>query len=252
MRIHRPTLFSLVLLLLVTGVVARLGGWLDRAETVPVAVTVADDAGDDLATTSFDGPMVRRRVAIAIHPVDGADRTRIAAELRAAAAREKVGVLTDATFAVFSEEMLEYLVPELTLVLPEGVSERHGAAFMRDFRPASVGFYVVRTVLVHDLTFAVVPADGVAAETVRDRVDAEGVLADSLNRYRSTVQPAGLTVRYFGAVLSDGQIAAVRASMGRAAGVPAERVQVEANQPGPGVDLSHGVPSLVEAPHSGH
>ncbi|MBG0561974.1 hypothetical protein [Actinoplanes aureus] len=251
MRIHRPTLLSLVLLLLITGVVVRLGDRLAEPDAVPVAATVTDDAGDELATTTYDGPMIRRRAAIAIHPVAGADRAAIARELRAVAAREEVGELTDSTFAVFSAEMLEYLVPELTLVMPEGVSVHRAEAFMRDFRPASVGFYLVETVLVHDLTFAVLPVAGVAPATVRDRIDAEGVLADSLNRYETTVQPAGVTVRYFGAVLSDGQIARVRASIGRAAGVPAERVLVEASRPGAGVDLSHGVPNLVEPPH-GH
>ncbi|MFC7534396.1 hypothetical protein [Actinoplanes sp. GCM10030250] len=249
MRVQRPALLALALLLIVTGSVARLGGWFDTPVLAAEAVT--GDAGDELATTSFDGPLVRKRTAIAVHPVTGADRVRIARDLRAAAVRENVGELTDATFAVFSGALLEYLVPELTLVLPEGVSARHGEAFMRDHRPDSVGFYVVEPVLVHDLTFAVLPAAGISPATVQERVDAEGVLADSLNRYRTTVQPAGLTIQYFGAVLSDGQIGAVRASIGRAAGVAADRVLVEATQPGPGVDLSNGVPDLVERPH-GH
>ncbi|MEV6298539.1 hypothetical protein AB0M02_03940 [Actinoplanes sp. NPDC051861] len=247
----RPALLSLALLLLVAGVVARLGGWLDSPEPVPVAVTTHGDAGDELATTTYDGPMVRKRTAIAIHPAAGADRAAIARDLRAAAERENVGELSDATFAVFSGAMLEYLVPELTLVLPEGVSARHGEAFMRDFRPDSVGFYVVEPVLMHDLTFCVLPAPGVTPSAVAEHAEAEGVLADSLNRYETTLQPAGLTIHYLGAVLSDRQIEAVRASLGRAAGISADRVLVEASQPGPGVDLSNGVPDLTEKPH-GH
>jgi hypothetical protein len=220
-------------------------------EPAPVAHVVVGDAGDRLATTSFDGPMVRKRAAIAIKPAPGADRAEIARELRELAAGEKLGGLADATFAVFSEQLLEYLVPEMTLVLEEGVRVYDAEALMRDHQPASVAFYLVEPVLVHDLTFCVLPPEGVTPEQVRDRQDAEGVLSDALNRYVTGVQPTGVTVRYFGAVLSDQQVTAVRESMGRAAGVPADRVHVTANLPGPGVDLSHGVPDLRDRPH-GH
>jgi hypothetical protein len=217
----------------------------------PVAHVVTGDKGDGLASTSFDGPMVRRRAAIAIHPAPGADRAAIARELRELATEAKLGSLTDATFAVFSEGMLEYLVPEMTFVLDEGARVYDAEAFMRDHQPASVAFYLVQAVLVHDVTFCVVPAAGVAPAQVSERLDAEGVLGDSLNRYVTDVQPDGVTIRYFGAVLGDAQIAAVRDAMGRAAGVPPDRVHVEANLPGPGVDLSHGVPDLSDKPH-GH
>ncbi|MEU4157687.1 hypothetical protein [Actinoplanes sp. NPDC026670] len=218
----------------------------------PVAHVVVGDKGDELASTSFDGPMVRRRAAIAIHPAPGADRAGIATELRALAAESKLGSLTEASFAVFSADMLEYLVPEMTFVLDEDVRVYDAEALMRDHQPASVAFYLVEPVLVHDLTFCVVPADGVTPEQVSQRQDAEGVLSDSLNRYVTDVQPDGVTVRYFGAVLGDAQIAAVRESMARAAGVPSDRVHVTANLPGPGVDLSHGVPDISEEPHGGH
>lgn len=218
----------------------------------PVAQVVAGDKGDALAGTSFDGPMVRRRAAIAIHPAPGADRARIAGELRSLATEAKLGSLTEASFAVFSEQMLEYLVPEMTLVLDEGVRVYDAEALMRDHQPASVAFYLVQPVLVHDLTFGVIPAAGITPAQVSQRQDTEGVLSDSLNRYRTGVQPNGVTVHYFGAVLGDAQITAVRESMARAAGVPADRVHVTANLPGPGVDLAHGVPDLSDEPHGGH
>jgi hypothetical protein len=220
-------------------------------EPLPVARVVVGDAGDRLAATTFDGPMVRKRAAIAIKPAPGADRAAIARELRALAAEEKLGALTDATFAVFSEQLLEYLVPETTFVLDEGVRVYDAEALMRDHQPKSVAFYLVEPVLVHDVTFSVLPPEGVTPEQVRDRQDAEGVLSDALNRYVTDVQPNGVTVRYFGAVLSDHTIAAVRESMGQAAGVPAGRVHVTANLPGPGVDLTYGVPDLRDRPH-GH
>ncbi|GIE79815.1 hypothetical protein Aph02nite_57650 [Actinoplanes philippinensis] len=217
----------------------------------PVAHVVTGDKGDALASTSFDGPMVRRRVAIAIHPAPGADRAAVAAELRALAADAKLGSLTDASFAVFSEDMLQYLVPEMTFVLDEGARVYDAEAFMRDHQPASVAFYLVQPVLVHDLTFCVIPPAGVAPEQVAQRQDAEGVLGDSLNRYVTDVQPDGVTVHYFGAVLGDDLITAVRDSMGRAAGVPPDQVHVTATLTGPGVDLSHGAPDLSDGPH-GH
>ncbi|MCU7723601.1 hypothetical protein ODJ79_07745 [Actinoplanes sp. KI2] len=223
-----------------------------EASSPPTAIG-GDDAGDKRATTTYDGAMVRKRTAIAVRPAKGADRAHIRAELTEAALKSKVGPLGEATFAVFSEQMLRYLVPEMTFVLPEGVPLDRGDAFMRDYQPADVAFYVVQPVLVHDLTFAVVPAAGRTPASVRDSQDAEGILADTLNRYDTTVQPAGVTVRYFGAILSDPAIASVRAAMGRAAGVPADRVQVTANEAGPGIDLSHGGPDLdADVPHHGH
>jgi len=245
-----PLRWCLVLLLFLAGggAVARSGGWFadPAAELVPAAAVASDDAGDGTATTSYDGPMVRRRAAIAIHPARGADRAHITAELQAAARTAGVGALEPATFAVFSEDLLEYLVPEMTFVAGEDVPVASTEAMMRDHQPADVAFYLVQPVLVHDLTFAVIPGDGFTPAQVRTREDREGILTDSLGRYATTVQPAGLTVRYFGALLSDGRIAAVRDAMGRAAAVPADRVQVAPNLPGPGVDLSGGRPSLID------
>ncbi|GAA2611989.1 hypothetical protein [Paractinoplanes durhamensis] len=220
------------------------------ASSPSISAIGGDDAGDARATTTYDGAMVRKRAAIAVHPVAGADRAKIRSELAAAAKKADVGALTEATFAVFSEEMLNYLVPEMTFVLPEGVPVTRGEAFMRDHQPADVAFYLVEPVLLHDLTFAVVPAAGVTPTAVRDAEDSEGILADTLNHYETAVQSAGVTVRYFGAILSDPAIAAVRDAMARAAQVPADRVQVTANEPGPGIDLSNGGPLLDdESPH---
>ncbi|WP_436526906.1 hypothetical protein [Actinoplanes sp. HUAS TT8] len=250
----RGPALSLALVLVAFAVAAWSGGWFAAppAGTPAQAATVSDDAGDEPATTTFDGALVRKRAAIAVHPAKDADRAHVAAELRAAAKAAGLGELTDATFAVFSADLLKYMVPELTLVLPEGVSVQRAEAFMRDHEPGDVAFYVAQTVLVHDLTFAVV-TDGVTPAAAAAAEDAEGILSDSLNHYVTTVQPAGLTVRYFGALLSDGQIATVRAAMARSAGTTPERVTVEAVEPGPGVDLSGGFPDLDEgAEHHGH
>lgn len=238
------------------AVVAGAAEWAtNRPEPIEIATStpILGDSGDELATTSFDGAMVRKRTAIAVHPAKNADLRHVRAEMQAAAAAKgSVGKLTEATFAVFSEEMLTYMVPDLTFVLPEGVPVSRGDAFMRDHQPADVAFYVVQPVLVHDLTFAVVPGAGTTPAQARAAQDSEGILADSLNHFVTTVQPAGVTVSYFGAVLSDETIGSVRDAMARAAKVTPDRIQVSANEPGPGVDLSNGLPDLTELPHKHH
>lgn len=203
----------------------------------PVLQAVTDDAGDRRATTTHDGPMLRRRTAIAIHPTKGADRAQIRRQLRAAADSERLGPLTDVTFAVFSEALLTYLVPQVAVVLPEGATLHDAEVLMRDHDHPTVAFHLVESVLVHDLTFAVIPR-GVDAAEARNRIDREGVLADSLGQHKITTQRSGLTVTYFGAVVSDGQVVAVQESMARAAGVTPGQVFVAASSPGAGVDLA--------------
>jgi hypothetical protein len=190
--------------------------------------------------------MVRRRVAIAVHPAAGADNTLIGRRLRAAADAEGLGPLTDATFAVFSAELLKYLVPEIVVVLPEGASLQDAERLMKDHSNPGVAFYLLESVLVHDLTFAVM-STAVPSGEIRARVDREGVLSDSLGRYTTEVQTSGLVIRYFGALLSDGQVLAVRGSIARAANVAVDRVLVEPSTPGGGVQLSGEPPRSVTA-----
>jgi hypothetical protein len=202
------------------------------------------DAGDGQVISTYDGPMVRKRAAIAIVPAKNADLKHIRDELDMAAKNTATGPLTEGTFAVFSDDMLNYMVPQLTYILPEYVSISRAEAMMRDHQPPDVAFYLTQTVLVHDLTFAVIPASGVKPKAAGDELDDEGILTDSLGHYDTKVQQAGLTVHYFGAVVSDRTVDTVRAEIGRAARVPAERVVVEGTLPGPGVDLTNGVPNL--------
>jgi hypothetical protein len=223
----------------------------------PASVAAVDpgdkgDSGDVQVISTYDGPMVRKRAAIGIMPEKNADLGHVRAELQALATKSKVGPLTESTFAVFNEQMLNYMVPQLTYIAPENVSVTRAEAMMRDFQPADVAFYVTDTVLAHDLTFAVIPAAGVKPATVGKELDEEGILTDSLNHYDTKVQLAGLTVHYFGAVVSDSTVGTVRKEIGRAANVPVERVLVEGTLPGPGVDLSNGVPALGNGGHSGH
>jgi hypothetical protein len=224
-----------------------------QPDVQPVAEVIDESAGDGRPATSYDGPLLRRRPAIAVHTVDGADRDLIRRELRAAAKAERFGPLADATFAVFSERLLDYLVPEVTMVLPETATVRDAEILMRDHRFTGVSYYLTESVLVHDLTFAVFPA-GVPPATVKARADAEGILSDSLGDYVTDVQPAGLTVRYFGAVLGDDQTTAVRAALARLAHVRTDQVLVEPSSPGSGVRLVNGldVEGLAEEAAHGH
>jgi hypothetical protein len=112
---------------------------------------------------------------------------------------------------------------------------------MRDHQPSDIAFYLVQPVLVHDVTFAVIPAPGITPAAAAATEDREGILTDVLGRYRTTVQRSGVTVRYFGAILSDVSVSSVRSAMGRAAGVPADQVQISANDPLAGVELDGGV-----------
>ncbi|WP_127497455.1 hypothetical protein [Actinoplanes solisilvae] len=210
------------------------------------------DAGDEQTLTTFDGAMVRERAAIGVLPQKGVTDDAVRAQMQAAAKKANVGPLIDANFAVFSAEMLNYLVPPVTMVLPEGVKVETAEAFMRDHQPADVAFYLVEPVLVHDVTFAAFPTGGISPTQANKAQETEGILYDSLNKYDTKVQPAGVVVHYFGAVLSDATIATVRSAMGRAAKVPADRVAVSASLPDPGVDLSNGVPSLTDGPHGKH
>lgn len=212
----------------VIGAVALLSPATLRSEPprpVPSVRPAVDDSGDWRDTT-VDDPLVRRRTAIALDPVRWADREQLRRRLAAAATAERLGPLTEATFAVFSPELLTYLVPEMVVVLPHGASPRDADLLMTKHRHPSVAFHLVASVLVHHLTFAVTPV-AVSAAQVEDRIDREGVLSASLGRYDLATRGARLTVRYLGAVLSTGQLLAVRASMARAANVAVDQVRVE-------------------------
>jgi hypothetical protein len=255
-RINVKVVLALVIALLLGWVVARAGTFGPTAgpQLKPVAKVIADDdAGDEQATTTYDGPMVRKRAAIALKLAKNADRSLISRQMQAVAKQEKIGSLHGATFAVFSADLLNYLVPEMTMVLPEGATTEDAEVMMRDHTFTGVSFYLVENVLVHHLTFAVIP-NGVSPEAASTFEDAEGVLADSLNSYTTGIQRSGLTVEYFGAIVSDGQVQVVREAMARAAHVTPDQVAVEAAEPGAGVELSSGPADLSDdlATHHHH
>jgi hypothetical protein len=193
--------------------------------------------------------MVRRRTAIAIHPLPGADREMLRRQLEATATIEHLAPLTDATFAVFSAELLRYLVPEMTVVLPEGATTADGEYIMNDHTFDGLAFYLVESVLVHDLAFTVVPV-GVSPADVSARVQQEGVLTDVLGRYTTEVKPAGVVFTYFGAILADTEVRSVQQSIARSAGVAVTGVTVDPILGGVGVTVANEPSIPVE--HGGH
>jgi hypothetical protein len=206
-----------------------------------------DDAGDELATTTYNGPMVRYRVAIAVHVLNGINDgrdTRVAhtrQQMITDAPAERIGTLTEADFAVFSPTLLNYLVPNLTMVLPEGATLADGDRLMRNHTYPYVGFYFVDQVQVHDIAFTVSTPD---PRSVSTYVDREGVLTDSLGKYKTVIQPHSVTFNYFGAILSDSQIISDREAIARAADVS-------------GIDKVNvypviGTPSIPSKPASHH
>jgi hypothetical protein len=191
----------------------------------PVAATPIsnNDAGDELAVTTYNGPMVRYRVAVAVHLLAGTDVGRVKRQMSAAAPAERIGTLTESTFAVFSPELLNYLVPELTIVLPENSTLADGERLMRNHSYPGVGYYLVDSVQVHNITFTVFSS---TPHVVHAQVDKEGVLTDSLGKYATTETASSVSFRYFGAVLSDSQVLSDRESIARAAGVDVSKVMI--------------------------
>jgi hypothetical protein len=224
------------LALALTGTVWAARHPATRTATTSVQV-LNDVVGDGRATTTHDGPMVRRRAAIAVHPLAGADRGLLRRQLEDAATVEHLSPLTDATFAVFSPDLLHYLVPEMTLVLPEGATAADAEYIMNDHTFTGLAFYVAEPVLVHDVAFTVVPV-GVAPAAVSARVDRDGVLTDSLGRYATDVSPAGVVFTYFGAILGDGEVLSVRQAIARSAEVPLSGVTVGPVLGGAGVRVA--------------
>jgi hypothetical protein len=196
----------------------------------PIVTQISnDDAGDELATTTYKGPMIRYRVAIAVHVLDNTNTgldtklTHTKQQMIANAPAEQIGALTEANFAVFSPTLLNYLVPNLTMVLPEGATLQDGERLMRNHSYPYVGFYFVDSVQVHDIAFTVSTPH---PRQTSAYVDREGVLTDSLGKYTTTMQPHSVTFSYFGAVLSDSQILSDRAAVARAAAVSSNAVTV--------------------------
>ncbi|MDJ0339901.1 hypothetical protein [Cryobacterium sp. PH31-O1] len=194
------------------------------------------DIGNGRPTVSYDGPLVQRRVVLAVTTAADAAASvmRFDLEERAHAA----GVtLEDISPDVLPAGVLEQAVPQLTLLLPTGVSEVEARALIEEKTGSnSPAQYFVLTVLVHDLVFAVAAAD---PPTLADAIAREGILSDALGNYDATLGADTLGVTYLGTLLGDEVVDSVRSAIARPAGTTPMRVSVTAGTPGQaGVDVA--------------
>ncbi|TFC77847.1 hypothetical protein E3T23_12900 [Cryobacterium cheniae] len=196
----------------------------------PASATVlAGEPGADLGNgrpaVTFDGLMVRRRVVVAIQPRTTADLVSLRGQLEQAAGRLRLS-LTDVSPTVLDADVLESLVPELIVALPEGGTV-DDAGRLIDLTPSFGGVDVVEfqigPVLVHDLRFAVRAGE---PQALRESIDREGILTDALGVYDTSVENGELRIDYTGPLLSDDLIQSIRVGIARPARAGADEVSV--------------------------
>ncbi|WP_427007781.1 hypothetical protein [Pseudarthrobacter sp. H2] len=238
--------------LLVLALSACTGGTPDPPGTpasgAAVNLETGTDVGNGRPAVSHDGLMVRRRVVIAVHPTPEADLASLRSQLDRAAAERGI-TLSDVSPDVLDEAVLEQLDPGLTVSLPpERTREDAGALTDRAF--GRVGSFTgvdsvhIGSVLVHDLQFAVPSSDPASLAAA---IETEGILADALGNYTTSMDSGTLGVAYTGPLLSDALVESVRAGMARDAGVEPGDVKLNPRSTsGEGVDLSR-----EPAPESG-
>jgi hypothetical protein len=238
-----------------------LGGCTSGAATAPtgggpaVASPSADaeagaDAGNDRPVVTYDGLMVRRRLAIAVRATPGADVPAVRRSLDVAAAQMGM-TLSDLLPDVLAAPDLERIAPDVVVSLPGDSTAASAAALVgrlssgRGTVPGTERCEVVR-VLVHDLRFTVAAGD---PARVRRGIDREGILSDALGRYGTVLRPTALQITYTGPLLSDGLVQAVRSGIARRASTRAGAVEVAPRSTtGSGVEMSSepAVPAVAE------
>lgn len=220
-----------------------------------VGAEPGSDVGNGRPQVSYDGLMVRRRVALALHAGSDEELAELRGGLDEAAKRLHTR-LSEMSSSVLDPALLEQRSPDLTLLLPAGASLADARILVR--LAASTAnirdprWCDVTAVLVHDLRFSVhskTPA-AVAAAIAR-----EGILSDALGNYLVTFGSAELDVSYTGPLLSDRLVYAVRDGMARSAGVQPAAVSVSPRSTaGVGVDLAKepAPPAVVSRPRPSH
>jgi hypothetical protein len=227
---------SVVLLALAASACTAEAPAVDR-QTVEVSESAASaDTGNDRPGVTFDGPMVRRRLVLAVTRA-APDVPAVRAALERAA--DRLGMdLTDLPGTVLSARDLDGFFPRLTLALPEGRGIAEGRNVLDtvvDSAALPHGAITLATVLVHDLAFSVPTPESVA---VAQSVEAEGILSDVLGAYDAVPGERELRIGYTGPLLSDRSIRAVRVGMARAADTDVPAVAVLPRTPtGDGVRL---------------
>jgi hypothetical protein len=206
----------------------------------PVSVETGTDVGNGRPTVSHDGLMVRRRAVIAVHPTADAEPGKPRTRLEQTAAAGGM-VLSDIPPDVLEPATLEHLSPELILALPAGKTRDDAEklaeqAFGPEGSFPGVEHVHVALVLVHDLQFRVAAADPAGLARA---IAEEGILADALGNYGTSLEGGAVTVTYTGPLLSDLLVESVRIGMARAAGIDATAVTLAPRSAtGEGVDMS--------------
>ena len=219
------------------------------ASTTVLAGEPGADRGNGRPAVTFDGLMVRRLVVVAIQPRTTADLALLRGQLEQAADRLRLS-LSDISPTVLDADVLEALVPELIVALPEGGTV-DDAGRLIDLTPSFGGVDVVEfhigPVLVHDLRFAVRAGE---PQALRESIDREGILTDALGVYDTSVKNGELRIDYTGPLLSDDLIQSIRDGIARPARAGADEVSVSPRSTeGVGVQMETE-PAPGEAPAS--
>ncbi|TFD07681.1 hypothetical protein [Cryobacterium sp. TMT1-66-1] len=195
---------------------------------------------------TFDGLMVRRRVALAVRADENTDIPVLRAELEQRATDASL-TLSDIASEVLPVGLLDQAVPAPTMLLPAGTEAAQaralvGPAVIRPEESVSTESatedptYFVVDVLVHDLRFEV-EADEPAQAA--DLIATEGIVADAIGSYGTALGDGLLAVDYVGPLLSDRLIESVRIEIARGAGTAASQVAVRPESlTGVGVDMA--------------
>jgi hypothetical protein len=217
------------------------------------------DLGNGRPAVSFDGLMVRRRVVIAVHSTLEANVEGIRKKLDTAAAARNI-VLSNISPDVLEPAVLQQVVPEVIVALPETASVEDGRAIVTkatEEGTAKLGvnnFYVL-PVLVHDLRFSVKTANPAALSAAVDR---EGILSDALGNYDTAARDGELSISYTGPLLGDELVETVRGGMARQAHVASSTIAVgPKSTSGAGVDMATEPPwdpelleNQIDHPHT--
>ncbi|MEC5153686.1 hypothetical protein RCH23_001055 [Cryobacterium sp. CAN_C3] len=206
-----------------------------------VAIEPGADLGNDRPVVTFDGLMVRRRVALAVRAEQNVDLPALRAELERRATDASL-TLSDIPPDVLPAGLLDQAVPALTMLLPDGTTTTQTRAVIGpEASLPSVSasrdstFFVV-DVLVHDLRFEVLAADPAAAA---DAIATEGIVSDALGNYSTTLGAGLLRLNYLGPLLSDDLVESVRVGIARGAGTDHVDVAVwPESLTGVGVDMA--------------
>jgi hypothetical protein len=251
----------LVLSLAIGGCSAGAGdtGSTPRPSRVAGGTGGSSDVGNGRPQVTYDGLMVRRRMAIALRLPSGADITAPPDDLALAASRQHLTLSTIAVTAL-DPAMLERLAPDLVVALPAGTTRADAgklvASAFRDGRSVrKVGRDLeVVPVLVHDLRFTVRTARPAA---VARAIAREGILSDALGNYTTTLDSHTLRIAYTGPLLSDHLVQSVRTGIARPAHVASGTVTVSPRSTtGVGVDMSKepapAPPAITTSPGHRH